>query len=96
MLITNFNARYGRKGTIRCSTEICDKCLKKEIVIEIDPSEDEYISGKICQNCINVAFEKYHNEKDYSKPIQCPVVRQFDHVVESEVRKDSDINIIEQ
>lgn len=59
MLITRFDARYGREGTIRCSNEVCDKCHKEKFVIEIDPSEDEYCSGKICQDCINIAFDEY-------------------------------------
>lgn len=109
MLITTFDGRYGRRGTIQCSTEVCDNCHKKRIVIEIDSAEDEYYSGKICKECIDKAFNDYasveeifqskeYEKGDMLKKIQCPVVRQFDHVDESfdVKRNDADINLNEQ
>lgn len=53
-----FEAGYGRRGSIWFEEAKCCVCNKIKMVLCIDNSEGEYGSGKICQECIQKLKEK--------------------------------------
>lgn len=56
MIITTFDAGYGRQGIISVEQTECDVCHKTVPCIVIDSSEKEYKAGAICKKCIDGAF----------------------------------------
>ena len=57
-----FQAGYGRTGVIKVTTDTCNVCNKKKIVIAIDSSEKEYGPGCICEECAIKLFKEKEKE----------------------------------
>lgn len=54
--IGTFKAAYGREGLIWVDKSKCDLCDKEVTCINIDSSEGEYGSGKVCELCTKKIF----------------------------------------
>lgn len=57
LLITSFDANYGRQGEIWIDRNMCHLCLQYKFCLIIDSSEGEYGHGAICLECITKSFK---------------------------------------
>jgi hypothetical protein len=57
--LATFDAGYSSTGEISVANGTCDVCKTPAVpVIEIDCSEHEYESGRICKDCALRAFQE--------------------------------------
>ena len=57
-IIALFDGGYNRIGVICIVIEKCDVCHQTKLALQIDGSESEYATGKICLGCIGKAYEE--------------------------------------